>query len=161
MVRTKFTTTYRRLFTMRFITVDCLLISTILIASELRFVSNKGTDIISPQNRHADVGFEVQRNFIKWKRERPKTMDHWGSSYLIMVKPQWMVNGLWLGCFALRTVTTKSLRATDDKIPHLTRKWWISDVQLWLTLDSGWKPPNLKARLGVLCKRGMTEYHKC
>lgn len=61
---------------MRFIIVDFLLISTILIASELRFVSNKGTDIISPRNRHADVGFEAQRNFIKWTRKRPKTMDH-------------------------------------------------------------------------------------
>ena len=36
----------------------------------------------------------------KWMRKRPKTMDHWGSSYLIMVKPQWMVSGLWLGCFS-------------------------------------------------------------
>lgn len=34
---------------MSYIIVDCLLITTILIASELRFVSNKGTDIFSPR----------------------------------------------------------------------------------------------------------------
>lgn len=72
MVQTKYTTTYRRLFTVRFILVDCLLISTILIASELKFVSNK--DFISPQNQHTDVRFEAQGNFIKWTRMRPKTM---------------------------------------------------------------------------------------
>ena len=34
---------------MRFIMVDCRLISTIFIATELRFASNKGTDVISPR----------------------------------------------------------------------------------------------------------------
>lgn len=78
-------------------TVDGLLVLTALIGSGLRFASNKGTDVVSPRNQHADVGFEAQRNFIKWRCKRPKTMDHWGSSYLIMVKPHWVVSGLWLG----------------------------------------------------------------
>lgn len=60
--------------------------STILIASELKFVSNK--DFISPQNQHTAVRLVARGNFIKWTRMRPETPDQRGRRYLIMVRPQ-------------------------------------------------------------------------
>ena len=78
-----------------------ILIQTHLIANNVPLVSNE--DFIPAQNRQADVGIEAESNLVKWICSRPKTVAH-GSS---MVKPQFMVIGLWLGSLVPRTVTTK------------------------------------------------------
>lgn len=69
---------------------------------------------------------------------RPETPDQRGRGYLITVRPQQTVTGLRLGSVTPRTVTTKSLQATETaKYPIKQENDEYQMCNLWLTLDTG------------------------
>lgn len=89
------------------------LIPTILITSELKYVSSK--DLISPQNQHCPCWVWGPRgSFIKWTRICPTAPHHGGSGHLITVAG----SGLAAVVPPARKVQTKMPPATDGNLRH-------------------------------------------
>lgn len=92
-----------------------LLISTISIASELGFVSNM--DFVSPQNRHADVGFEAPKELHQVDSQQAKA--HGSRRKQLFDHGQATANGdrgSGLAASALVCLPTKSTQAAGGKI---------------------------------------------